>query len=329
MAFRVIPIETARAGAWRAGFGKDARPARARAGASSNPVRYLPSLPDALSRLAHIADDPRVGSVAFLETLRGDLALGQGTLDALNGAFFPPLRPAGHLAEAVREIGLRSAWATAFLVGVGMRVLPHGPAAQGWDRAGFWRHSVATAVAAEQLAREIGAALPQTAFVAGLLHDVGWMILDRFDGPALARVVAALEAGEALPDAERRVLDASHVDLGGRAARVWGLPRVVGEAIVAHHGGLDRNDDAAEIAALVRVADAMTSDPEGALWNSDLQIGVGAILEAWGIERSALERSQRQAVARMEALEELLKLDAGALIPTLAALEEDEDGEVV
>ena len=329
MAFRVIPIETARAGTWRAGFGKDARNGGGPAGVFPESAHYLPSLPDALSRLAHIADDPRVGSVAFLETLRGDAVLGQGTLDAVNRTFFSPVRPAGNLAEAVREIGLRSGWATAFLVGVGMRILPHGSPVKGWDRAGFWRHSVATAIAAEQLAREVGAALPQTAFVGGLLHDVGWMVLDRFDGPALARVAAALEAGEALPDAERRVLDASHADVGGNAARVWGLPRIVGEVIEAHHRGLDRNDDAAEVAALVRVADAMTSDPDGALWNSDLQFGVGATLEAWGIERRALERSQRQTVARMEELDELLNLDAGALIPTLAALEENEDGEVV
>ena len=121
-----------------------------------------------MARLAHMSDDPRVGPMAFLETLLVDHVLSREVLDAVNRSWFAPAQPVGRVREAVTVLGTRLARYVALVAGVRSRLLATGRAPAGFDRSAFWRHSVATGFAAERLARSLGESLTETAFVAGL-----------------------------------------------------------------------------------------------------------------------------------------------------------------
>lgn len=107
------------------------------------------------------------------------------------------------------------------------------------DLAGLWRHSIATACAAEMLAeglRERTGIAPSQAYVCGLLHDLGKLALTALLPRAYARIAALADDRQAdIADMERRVLGLDHHSAGKRLAEHWGLPHAMQDVIWLHN----------------------------------------------------------------------------------------------
>jgi putative nucleotidyltransferase with HDIG domain len=102
----------------------------------------------------------------------------------------------------------------------------------------FWHHSVMAAVCAKLVAAEVPRGRPDSAFVAGLLHDVGQLVMfNKLPEQAHRALLMTIdEPGE--PDlhvCERQLLGFDHADVGGALARRWGLPVALQECIEFHH----------------------------------------------------------------------------------------------
>jgi putative nucleotidyltransferase with HDIG domain len=104
-----------------------------------------------------------------------------------------------------------------------------------FDRAQFWRHSIAVAVLSKGIATHAGIT-PNDAYTCGLLHDVGKLILDQYlhveFGKALER---AISAGKTLVKAEKETTQIDHTMIGEMTAKAWHMPPVVLAAIRWHH----------------------------------------------------------------------------------------------
>lgn len=140
-----------------------------------------------------------------------------------------------------------------------------GPAdadAPGFDRVGFWEHSVAVASCAELLAeghRELRVH-PGEAFTAGLMHDLGKLVLDWLLPKSYEKVIALARArGWGIAPAERAVLGLDHHIVGKRLGEHWGLPHVYQDAMWLHGQPLGALPDVRHRAliGLVTLADAM------------------------------------------------------------------------
>ncbi|MCX7142872.1 MAG: HDOD domain-containing protein [Proteobacteria bacterium] len=102
----------------------------------------------------------------------------------------------------------------------------------------FWRHSLLCALSARHLARLIGRCDPDAMFTAGLLHDIGELIIfNRMPEQAKQALMSVLDSGEEIPvhEAERQVMGFDHSDVGGELAREWQLPSLLEECIAHHH----------------------------------------------------------------------------------------------
>ena len=108
----------------------------------------------------------------------------------------------------------------------------------GFDRRGFWRHSLAVGVAAELIARRqrgVDDVAPSEAFVCGLMHDIGKLALDHVLPRSYARVVELTEAHHAnIARVERKVIGIDHHTAGKRLAEQWGLGHAICDAIWLH-----------------------------------------------------------------------------------------------
>jgi len=98
----------------------------------------------------------------------------------------------------------------------------------------LWRHSIASAVAAEAIATRIGFQPTEEAFLAGLLHDIGQLAIAKLAPKEFDSILTATSNGEYLLAAEQRILNTDHTKLGIRILTRWGLPTTLC-SISAHH----------------------------------------------------------------------------------------------
>jgi putative nucleotidyltransferase with HDIG domain len=125
----------------------------------------------------------------------------------------------------------------------------------GFNDKGFWRHSIATAVCARALARRLRFN-QDIAFTAGLLHDIGRLVLMTADPQAYGEVIAwrAREDAE-WQDAEQAMLGVDHVEAGVTLAQHWNFSDTMRQAIAFHHA--PDTPGAGFLAAIVHVANAI------------------------------------------------------------------------
>jgi HD-like signal output (HDOD) protein/CheY-like chemotaxis protein len=196
-------------------------------------VGTLPTVPRVYSELTRRLADPTVSVVELADLVAEDVALATQVLRMANSAYFGRERSVLGLTSAAARLGtrlLRSLVLTAEVYS-GF-ALPRSYEGQMEE---FQRHSALVARIASSL--EPRAAWKDDAFSAGLLHDVGKLVLmsritRRYEGIR----EAALESGRELHDVETEQLGAHHGTIGACLLGMWGLPSTILEAVHGHHG---------------------------------------------------------------------------------------------
>jgi putative nucleotidyltransferase with HDIG domain len=196
-------------------------------------VRNLPALPAAVLELLEMLDRESVEIGALASKIALDPALAAKTLRLANSSFYGMPRHVTSLAEAASVLGLRTIRAvvtTAALTGTF-----EAPVCDGFDFNTFWRHAVGVAVGARLVAAE-NAANADAAFTAGLLHDIGRLVLASLHPHRYAEVLAHGDAnGIGLVERERSLLGIDHAAVGALVTDNWRLPRPIVDAIAGHH----------------------------------------------------------------------------------------------
>ena len=104
------------------------------------------------------------------------------------------------------------------------------------DMQSYWRHCLATAVCARLLAVHCGEDNVERFFVAGLLHDIGSIVIYLRGGRKLKRLMnRCINDHQYLSEAERGIFGFDHADVGRELLQLWGLPDALVEAVNAHH----------------------------------------------------------------------------------------------
>lgn len=239
-------------------------------------VHDLPSLPAVVAELLTSIDDERTDLQHLASRIALDQALTAKTLRLANSSFYGMPSKVTSIQQAMAVLGLHSVRTLVTACGVIDAVPPAGAAL---DLPRFWREAIATAVWARALARQLRQS-PDTAFTAGLLHNLGTLVLaTRF--PAEYAAVPAWRAAHpdaGLADAERAVFGVDHAQAGSALAAHWKFPQAIQDAIEHQH-----RDNAAGLALAVRLAQLLAAPAEA---------GDGQREQAW--RRLALDDAQRQ-----------------------------------
>ena len=192
---------------------------------------------DLLDYLHH--PDVDIGQVAL--RIARDPTLAARLLRVANSSFYGLQGRVATIADALVVLGLR---AVRTLVS-GSAVAAHLKSlATGCDDRAFWSHSAGTALCARVVARKVGAN-SESAFTAGLLHDIGWLILAaRF--PEAQQGVAAYRVRNDCYSlaAEHAVLGFDHAQIGAALAARWKFPAEIAAAISGHHSPAEQSGEA-------------------------------------------------------------------------------------
>jgi putative nucleotidyltransferase with HDIG domain len=195
-------------------------------------AKSLPSLPLTVVALGEAVQDERCTVDRILGILSKDPPLSATLLRLANSALYAGGASVLDLRTAVQRLGFD---AVANL-GTGAAVIKTLKSGTHLDALKLWQHSVAVGLTAKGtclLAKRHGQA--ETAFLTGLLHDIGKIALDTCFPEDYGRVLQKVAGGATFLDAEREVLGMDHAAAGALLAAAWSFPQAIVEVIRDHH----------------------------------------------------------------------------------------------
>ena len=211
----------------------------------------LPTLPHVVQRLASMIGRPTASTEEIGAIIEKDQVLSAKVLRLANSPFYGFPSRIGSVAHAVIVLGFNvvkgltlCASALSIMKDAGMDQL--------------WRHSLGAAITANILATRLGMKNPEELFVAGLLHDIGKVVLYVKWPDVGSSIKDATQAGgdRSLFEVEQELLGLSHADIGGCLANAWNLPVTLREPILYHHAPALAKEAALQT-AIVHVADIL------------------------------------------------------------------------
>lgn len=217
-------------------------------------LQDLPTLPAVVMELLNSIDQEDIEIQALAKRVAHDQALTAKTLRLANSSSAAKHVKVTTIHHAITFLGfqtMRGLITAAAVTGC----FPEGRCA-GFNYKAFWRHSIATAACAKILARHLHFN-QDYAFTAGLLHDIGRLVLVTLFPNKYAEVIAYRAAHDCyLLEAERTVLGLDHVTAGVALAEHWHFSSTMQLGIAGHHA--PDTSGAGFLAAIVHVADAIT-----------------------------------------------------------------------
>ncbi len=219
-------------------------------------ISEVSSLPVVALQIMHLAEDPTTGADDMLEVVRSDPALAMRLMRTVNSSYYTLRDKVADLKQAITLLGfreIRNLAMTAYVAPLFRQTAGYGQ----YSRRGLWNHMVGTAMIARligETSRQVG---PEEAYLGGLLHDLGLILIDQCLHKRFCRILDALTEETPFWEIERRILGFDHTALGEYVARKWNLPERLSKAIGCHHGAARYEGPHREMVCAVALADVL------------------------------------------------------------------------
>jgi HD-like signal output (HDOD) protein len=267
----------------------------------------LPPFSPILNRLLASLANEEVSFTKLAGLIEKDTVVAGNILHLVNSALYArrgTINSVGHALSLLGINKLRNA-----VLGMSItRMWNHVRTPASWSMARFNLHSAGTAILSDMLAQRLPVDYPEGAFVAGLLHDVGRLLIALSLPEEHERILALCQNGACLEnssqpliDCEQQVLGFSHPELSGLALAFWNLPKPIQDAVRDHHANMEeKNSGPLALNRIVAAADQYVN----AIGTSDMQGEKGGcvLLESLGMEREKLASLLSDFTAEFEAM---------------------------
>lgn len=216
----------------------------------------IPSLPTLYSELLEELNSAEPSTRKVGKIVKKDIGMTVKILQIVNSAFFGLQRRVSDSNEAVEFLGLDTISSLTLGLGIISQLEERGAPAELLEK--LWQHSLVVGAWAGRIAQRESPAAAIDAFTAGLLHDIGEVVLavnlpDEF--MAAQRLVG--EEKISASAAERRIFDTTHAEVGAYLLGLWGLPTPVVEAVAYHHDPRGGLTDSFTALTAVHIANAL------------------------------------------------------------------------
>lgn len=219
----------------------------------------LPPFSPVLNKvLASLADD-RVSFLELGRLIEQDIVLAGNVLRLVNSAAYGRRGSVTTISHALSILGITKIRNVVLGLSIArIWSLPKTP--QGWSQARFNLHSLAVAMIADQIAERQPVEFAEGAFISGLLHDFGKLLI------ALALPADFIEirqlqqvCGEPWHECERKLIDHDHSYFSGLAVEKWNLPEPVQRAVSSHHDPQSISDGVLPLSLVIAAADELAN----------------------------------------------------------------------
>lgn len=289
-------------------------------------IHEIGSLPQSLSAVLEVLNKTTAGADEIADVISKDVSLTTRVLKMVNSAQYSRRGKVTKVSEAVVVMGLNSIKMLTLSSSI-FGMLPDKKLMDKCDIKRIWRHLIETAVGARSVARKIGHPEPEEAFVAGILHDIGIIIMLLHFREKYVEVIEKVQNEKmALTDVEKKTFGYTHADVGAEMINAWNLPAKLAFVAQNHHDveepGLMPDDNT--LNDIVALADRLTSEPLDNYY-PDVEENIHFIAAIQGklnLESEALNQIRKESFRQSIMLAEYLELDVGAIIDILTEANE-------
>ena len=243
-------------------------------------IQALPPLPTSAMRVIALTKNPATSAKELENVIAQDPALAAGMLRQANSAYYGYARRISSLQEAIVVLGFQATQGLAMASAVAP-ILKTQLVGYEIEQDGLWKHSMITAMAARSLCRKLKLPFGDVAFTAGLLHDIGKLVISIYVQEVGAYLIEKVSVAKlSYVELEEKVIGYNHATVGGFLAKGWNLPEDLVESISYHHApSLAQNHT--ELACIIHVANGLAST-----------LGIGGGVDSFlnPIQQDALDR---------------------------------------
>lgn len=218
-------------------------------------VDRLQPMPTSATRVIKALEESYIGANTISELIGLDQALAANVLQMANSAAFGYAGTCANLSNAVVRLGFQRI-KTIVLGAVSYSTLNRSLAGYQLKQGELWNHSVSTGMAAQWLSRTLKVENAEDAYVAGLLHDIGKVLLDQYlmaDQSQVIEKMQKLKIG--LWEVEAAIYGVDHAGIGALMAKKWNFPEKLVEAIQYHHAPSLAFENS-QLASIINVANS-------------------------------------------------------------------------
>ena len=229
----------------------------ARLRATIESITDLPTLPVVVAKITSQIANPATNAADIGRLIEQDQALTGKVLRLVNSAYYGFPKQIKSIQHAVVILGFNKV--KTIIITASVFGAFRGRRPGGLDLRRFWQHSLAVAIASKVVAERLGAGhAAEDAFIGGLLHDIGKVVMDQYQPNIYAPIVKyANDKGILLVDAEQEVMGLTHATIGQWMMEKWRLPPGIVRMVAEHHSPA-AIQDRRELIASIHVGDIVT-----------------------------------------------------------------------
>ncbi len=219
-------------------------------------ISHIATLPEVTLKIIQLVEDPESTAQDLNKVISNDPALGARILKVVNSAFYGLPGQIGSINRAIVLLGLNAVKNIAIAASLA-KLFRGGRICPSFNARDLWTHSIAVATGTRLLADRIGLGLPDEAFLAGLIHDIGIMVEVQARRSKFVETMEKLDLDPNLTmrAAETEIIGANHEQFGAALCRMWKFPSSFAYVTGHHHQPGELPENHRTLASLVHLAD--------------------------------------------------------------------------
>lgn len=208
-------------------------------------VRDLPSLPEVVTRVTELVQNPKTSAAELSGVISKDSGLTSKVLRLVNSAYYGFPRQISSIQHAIMILGFTTIKGLVLSSSIFRIFAPKNNLNAGFDYKNFWKHSLLTAMASKKIYKELFFEENENIFSAAILHDIGKVILDQYDHNNYVKAMSELTdplCFDQILTAEQKHCELTHPAIGAVVSESWNLPEVLTAVILHHHTPWDERE---------------------------------------------------------------------------------------
>jgi len=275
-------------------------------------ISHIATLPEITLKIVELVEDPNSTAQDLHGVIANDPALCSRILKVVNSSFYGLPGQIGSINRAIVLLGLNAVKNIAISASLA-KLFKGGQLCPKFSAKDLWAHSITTGAASKMVADQLNFDVPDEAFLAGLMHDIGMMVEMQADRNKLIEVVEKLNvADDGTPmkemlTIEKEIFGASHNQFGQGLCDKWKFPKSFSAVTGFHHAPLEAPSESRTLVCLIYVADRLAGQV-GEKYRMDLPTldYDPNVLEVLKLDTTKLERIREELDRSLEEVENFM-----------------------